>query len=65
MGSSNAYNCLFALHKLAIFGPNLLIMWEGVFENGEKYAYVIKVWPLIVTLGLGWPQAGRNFDAKL
>ena len=47
VGSSNAYNCLFTLHKKAIFGPILLIMWVGGFKNGEKYAYVIKVWPLI------------------
>ena len=47
VGSSNAYNCLFALHEFAIFGQNLLIMWLGGFKNGEKYAYVMKVWPLM------------------
>ena len=47
MGSSNAYNCLFVLHKLAMFGPNLLVMWVGGLENGEQYAYVIKVCPLM------------------
>ena len=47
MGSSNAYKCLFALHKLLIFGPILLIMLVGGFENGEIYAYVIKACPLI------------------
>ena len=46
VGSSNAYNCLFTLHKYAIFGPVLLIMWVGGLKNGGKYAYVIKVWPL-------------------
>ena len=24
----------------------LLIMWVGGFKNGQKYAYIIKVWPL-------------------
>ena len=38
VGSSNAYNCLFTLHKYAIFGPILLIMWVGGLENGKKYA---------------------------
>jgi len=45
--SSNAYNYLLALHKLGIFGSILLIMWVGGFENGEKFAYVIKVCPLM------------------
>ena len=46
MVSSSAYNCLFTLHKLVIFGLILLIMWVGGFEYSEKYAHVIKVWPL-------------------
>jgi len=50
IGSSNAYNYLFALHKLAIFGPNLLVMWVGGLENGEQYAYEIKVCSLIELL---------------
>ena len=50
VGSSNAYNCLFTVHKLAIFDPILLIMWVCGFKNGEKCAYVIKVWPLIELL---------------
>ena len=28
------------------FGPILLTIWMGGFKNGEKHAYVIKVWPL-------------------
>ena len=38
VGLSNAYNCLSTLHKYAIFGPILLIMWVGGLENGKKYA---------------------------
>ena len=29
VGSSDAYNSLFALHRLAIFGPILIIKWIG------------------------------------
>lgn len=33
-------------------------MWVGGFQNGEKYTYVIKVWPLgLIASGskpLGW-----------
>ena len=43
VGSSNDYNCLFTLHKSAIFGMILLIMWVGWYNKGENYAYVIKV----------------------
>ena len=33
------------INKL-VWGPILTIMWVGGFKNVEKYAYVIKVWPL-------------------
>ena len=47
IGDSTVIAYLHYIDKYAIFGSILLIMWVGGFKNGEKYAYVIKVWPLI------------------
>ena len=61
----NAYNGSFSLHKKAIFGMILLIMWVDGFKNSKKYAYIIKVWPPIKVGDLkknsaGWPTMHRK-----
>ena len=37
---------LYALHKQAIFGQTLLIMWVGGFKHTQKYAYAGAVEPV-------------------